>query len=154
MFIHSFLIIYIMKILAPYTSSSVSGRCGHCSGHLLLVHYYSISFHYVTLKPAALHFFTSLNISHTDIYLLSSADLQRRAASTLHRRLRCPQEQLDALRQPGLLARRTEPGSVPERPGHLLLHHPPRGAQTGAAGVVQPGVRPEALRPAGRRQTQ
>lgn len=85
---------------------------------------------------------------------LFSADLQWRAASTLHRWLWCPQEQLDALREPGSFPGRTEPGGLPERSRHLLLHHPTCGVQAGAAGVVQPGVRPETLQPAGWAQTQ
>ncbi|CAG11080.1 unnamed protein product, partial [Tetraodon nigroviridis] len=36
---------------------------------------------------------------------------------------------------------------------NLLLHHQTSGAQPGAAGVVQPGVCPEALQPAERHQT-
>lgn len=90
-----------------------------------------------------------------DIYIFFnlSPDLQCRGASELYRRLRCPQKQLDAIRQPGSLAGRTEPGGLPEQQRHLLLHHPAGGAQPGAAGVVQPWVFPEALQPAGWHQT-
>lgn len=80
-------------------------------------------------------------------------DLQWWGASELYRWLRCPQKQLDAIRQPGSLAGRTEPGGLPEQRRHLLLHHPPGGAQPGAAGVVQPRVCPETLRPTERDQT-
>ena len=45
-------------------------------------------------------------------------------------------EQLDALRQPGLFCGGAEPGCVPERFGHLLLHHQTTSAGPGAAGVV------------------
>lgn len=95
-----------------------------------------------------LHIFESPSSSSS-----SSVDLQRWRASKLHWWLRRPQKQLDALRQPGPLSGRTKPGGMPEQPGHLLLHHPTGGTQPGAAGVVQPGVRSEALQPTERHQT-
>lgn len=47
-------------------------------------------------------------------------------------------EQLDALRQPSLYCEGAEPGGVPERFGHLLLHHQTTSAGPGASGVVLP----------------
>lgn len=110
---------------------------------------FKIPMYYVVYKPV-LVFCCMFRIKP---FLRLLLDLQRREASELYRWLWRPQKQLDALRQPGSLPGRTEPGGLPEQRRHLLLHHPAGGSQPGVASMVQPRVCPEALQPAGWHQT-
>lgn len=135
-------------------SCLVANRWKYNSSTLLI----SLTLPFCEVDCKTFMYFYTAHTSYTNAFLiaaslLSPADLQRWRASKLHRWLRHPQEQLDALRQSSSLSGRTEPGGVPERRRHLLLHHQTGGAQPGAAGVVQPWVCPEALQPAGWHQT-